>query len=282
MTTSSGTPVFGTELSSSTLTALFDNRADADAAVEELKTAGIADGSIRLVPGYESDSPAVEPGFWEQLKDFFLPDDDRATYSEGLRRGGFMVSVSGLSEAQYATAHDILDDVGSIDLDERADQWRNDGWQQSASSQQYTPGQATPADKPAPDLSSTSGPSETIPVVEENLRVGKRDVNRGSLKVRAYTVERPVSENVSLTDQTVSVNRRPVDRPLSDADRAFEDRTISAEEHHQEAVVSKEARVVEEIDISRDEAERTQKVEDTVRKTKIELDDQRDRPIRRR
>jgi stress response protein YsnF len=73
-------------------------------------------------------------------------------------------------------------------------------------------------------------------VVEENLRVGRRDFNNGSVRVRACTVEQPVRENVNLRDENVTIDRRAVDRPLTDADRAFQGRTISAEEHHKEAI----------------------------------------------
>lgn len=111
--------------------------------------------------------------------------------------------------------------------------------------------------------------------MEENLRVGKRDINAGSVKVRTYTMETPVNESVTLRDESVSIERRSVDRPLTDADRAFEERTISAEEHHEEAVVSKEARVVEEIGIRKTESERTESINDTVRHTEVEVEDDR-------
>ena len=60
---------------------------------------------------------------------------DRDVYAEGLRRGGFLVSAS-VDQSNYDTAHDILDDAGSIDLDERADLWRIEGWTAGTGSQQ--------------------------------------------------------------------------------------------------------------------------------------------------
>ena len=82
-----------------------------------------------------------------------------------------------------------------------------------------------------------------IPVVEEELRVGKRDVDQGGVKVKSHVVETPVTEEVNLQQERVSVERRPVDRPLSADERAFQDRTIEVEQKGQEAVVSKKARV---------------------------------------
>lgn len=122
-------PAVSGEPAKSMLTAFFDSRSEAEDAVERLKEAGVTD--VRLMPGYEADADKVESddrgGFWPQLGDWLLPDDDRAVYAEGLRRGGFLVSAS-VGEATYDTAHDILDDEGAIDMDERADLWRSEGW----------------------------------------------------------------------------------------------------------------------------------------------------------
>ncbi|MCS3743623.1 YsnF/AvaK domain-containing protein [Rhizobium sp. BK661] len=295
----------------STLSAFFDTRSEAEDAISRLKDAGIGDDSIRFLSGYESDNDRANvasddrSGFWAKLEDWFFPDEDRATYAEGLRRGGFLVSVH-VDDANYETAHDILDDEGSIDIDERADQWRSEGWQ-ARSSEAY--GTST-YDRNAANERRTSAGSglseqrkfnddldrvvpqanasredafdagdrdQSIPVVEENLRVGKRDVNHGSVRVRAYTVEEPVQEDVRLHEENVEIERRIVDRPVSDADDAFRDRTISAEEHHEEAVVQKEARVVEEIGIRKTASEQTKTIDDTVRKTEVEIDDGRSR-----
>ena len=65
------------------------------------------------------------PGFWEALKDMFMPDEDRATYAEGLRRGGYVVCVR-TDAAHYEKAIDILDDEGTIDIEQRSAAWRNE------------------------------------------------------------------------------------------------------------------------------------------------------------
>jgi hypothetical protein len=124
-------PAFSSGAVKSNLTAFFDSRADAESAVERLKEAGVTDA--RLMPGYEADGDkanvgsADRSGFFGALADWFLPDEDRDVYAEGLRRGGFLVSAS-VDDATYDTAHDILDDHGAIDMDERADLWKADGW----------------------------------------------------------------------------------------------------------------------------------------------------------
>src|SRR3954468_19403974 len=79
-------------------------------------------------------------------------------------------------------------------------------------------------------------------------KVGKRVVEQGRVRVRVYTVEHPVQEGVTLREERVAVERRPVDSPASVAPgEAFQDRTIDVTTHREEPVIAKEARVREEV-----------------------------------
>ncbi|TDH58513.1 DUF2382 domain-containing protein, partial [Dankookia rubra] len=136
-------------------------------------------------------------------------------------------------------------------------------------------GSPTPATTRAPGTATTGG---TIPLVEERLQVGKRDVSHGSVRVRSYVVETPAEAQVTLRQDHVEVNRRPVDRPLGEADRnGFQDRVVEATESAEEAVVDKEARVREEVVLRKTAEERTETVRDTVRHTEVEVEDERGR-----
>ena len=116
----------------------------------------------------------------------------------------------------------------------------------------------------------------TIEVMEENVRIGKRDVSHGRVRVRSYVVEEQVSQDVTLQSEHVDIVRRPVDRAVEAGTAAFEERTIEAEETVEEAVVSKEARVVEEIDLRKRTDTDTETVTETVRHTEVEIEDDRD------
>jgi uncharacterized protein (TIGR02271 family) len=116
---------------------------------------------------------------------------------------------------------------------------------------------------------------EVIQAAEEQLRVGKREIGRGSVRVRSYVTERPVEEQVALREETVHVERRPVDRPLDAGDAAFQEREIEVTARGEEAVISKEARVTEEIALRKDVDTRTETVRDTVRKQEVEVEDER-------
>jgi uncharacterized protein (TIGR02271 family) len=98
------------------------------------------------------------------------------------------------------------------------------------------------------------------------------------VKVKSHVVETPFTEQVNLQQERVSVERRPVDRPLSGNERAFQDRTIEVEQRGEEAVVSKDARVKEEVVVKKEDVQqRTERVSDTVRRTGVEVEDERTR-----
>jgi len=110
-----------------------------------------------------------------------------------------------------------------------------------------------------------------IPVAEEELRVGKREVEKGGVRVTSRVKETPVEEEVRLREEHVNVERRPVDRPVSSADYAFQEGAIEVTEKAEEAVVAKDTRVVEEVVVSKDVAERTEKVRDTLHSTDVDV-----------
>ena len=134
-----------------------------------------------------------------------------------------------------------------------------------------TPAVGTPA--AASPITATQG-GDTIKVLEERVRIGKREVDKGSVRVRSYVVERPIEEQVRLHEERINVRRTRVDRPATDADQPlFQDRTIEARAMSEEAVINKEVRIVEEIGIEKQSSDRTETVRDTVRETRVELED---------
>ena len=131
-----------------------------------------------------------------------------------------------------------------------------------------TAGMAAPVAAP-----TARGTDDTIKVVKENLVVGKREVEGGAVRVTSRVVETPVEQQVTLHDERVVVERRPTNRPLTGAAAdVFRERTLSASARSEEAVVGKEARVVEEIGVRKEASDRVETVRDTVRETKIDVE----------
>ena len=92
--------------------------------------------------------------------------------------------------------------------------------------------------------------------------------------MRSYVTETPVHEQIRLRDERINVQRRAVDRPITDADEAFRERTIDMTATGEEAVVGKTARVVEEVVVSKTADTRVEQIDDTVRRTDVEVDEQ--------
>ena len=275
---------------SSTITAMFDTRADAEAAKERLKAANIDADHVQIhdksSAGYKEQgySTHEDHGFWSSVKNAFLPDEDRHTYEEGVRRGGAVLTAD-VDEDKVARAVQVLEEAGSVDVDDRAGQWRQSGWDYPAGAGAATGASALGGfgDRDATDRDTrtdrdltdraTGEREEVIPIVEEKLVVGKRDVDRGGVRVRSYVTETPVHEQVRLRNERISVERRAVDQPLSAADGdAFRERTIDMTATGEEAVVGKTARVVEEVVVSKTADERDEQIDDTVRRTDVEVD----------
>jgi uncharacterized protein (TIGR02271 family) len=277
-------------MTQTTLTALYDTHADADTAAERLVTeAGLARSEITV--STQNAGAAEEGGFLASLKSLFVPDQDRDTYAEAVRRGGFLLAAR-VEQGSAERAMDILEEHGAVDLDDRQQSWRTE----ELSGQQATGAAATLADGtvvtaaaaapqavPATALAATpvaTRPSgnddEKIELVEETLRVGKRAVGGGRVRVRSYVVETPVEEQVSLREEHVDIERRPMDRAPTAADEAlFAERVIEATETGEEAIIAKDARVTEEVVVRKGVEERVETVHDTVRRTEVEVDDTR-------
>jgi len=230
-----------------------------------------------------------------------VPEHDAHAYAEGVRRGGALVTVRA-SEDEVNRIVDILDDEGTVDFDDRQNTWRSEGW--SAPSTGLTTGMTGATGMGLTDTSdrvsgrtgmtgmglagsserdasrrTTDERDEVIPVAEEELHVGKREVNRGRVRINSHVVERPVQEQVTLREEHVHVERRPVEGGMrtgavGDKD-LFRERTIEMDESSEEAVVSKEARVKEELVVKKDVEQRTETISDTVRSTEVEIEDER-------
>ena len=256
-----------------TLTAMFNTRADAEKAGQMLASQLRLDGSaIRFSPGagmtdagYDASSPYAEKGFFASIKDLFLPEEDRYAYAEGMRRGAVLLNAT-VDESQISQASATLEQAGALDLDAQEASWRQSGWTGYDAASHATIRPAAPV--------AAGRADDTIKVMEERLVVGKREVERGGVRVRSYVVERPVEAQVKLHEERVTLERHRVERPATAAEAsAFGSKTLEAHATREEAVVDKEVRVVEEIGLKKQEADRVETVRDTVRKTEVDIED---------
>jgi hypothetical protein len=103
-------------------------------------------------------------GLWASIKNAFVPHEDRHTYEEGLRRGGFLLTAD-VDDDRTPAAVQALEAANSIDLDARTAQWRSEGWDYTA---------------PATDLDR----------VDDTMPYGTRESGLGGARYRSYTSDR--------------------------------------------------------------------------------------------
>jgi uncharacterized protein (TIGR02271 family) len=229
-----------------TVIGLFDDPRQAQNIIQAFVDDGFRREDIRTLTRQEEASVGM-------LSAYGVPEAEAQDYAEGLRRGGVVVLVDAADErADRAVA--IMERYPAMDLEAQrgAEAARGRG---RAGTREVETGEIT------------------VPVVEETLQVGTRQVRRGGVRLYTRVTERPVEETVRLRDETVHVERRPVDRPATEADfAAAQERTVEVTETDEEPVVRRQARVVEEVVVSKAAEEHTETVRDTVRRTEVEVE----------
>jgi uncharacterized protein (TIGR02271 family) len=277
---------------------LFEDPNDAQAVESDLRSAGFSSSNVELHSGNAS-------GVISRLTDAGIPDEDANVYAEGVRRGGSLVTVYTESDDQAYQAADIMNRHNIVDIDRLGQEYRAGGWTRydetagpyettgtayagTTGTTDYdrtaatagTTGTVGTTDVDYDRTTATTGTTGTtdqgetaVPIVEEELRVGKRETDRGGVRVDTRVEETPVEEQVNLRDETVSVERRRVDQPVTDADAtAFQEGAFEVREQGEEAIVDKQARVVEEVVVRKDVEDRTETVQDTVRRTDVDVE----------
>jgi len=249
---------------------------------------------------------AAAGGLLGALVDLGVPEEEAGYYAEGVRRGGALVTAH-VDDNRLDKARNILQQYNPVNINNRAAEWKKAGWtgynkdakpytaeEVRAERARYTNTMNTNAmnqnanttNKNAMNQNTRNanatnmnaqnldkGGEITIPVVEEKMNVSKKEVEQGGVRVHKSVKERPVEADVTLREEQVRVDRRPVDRPTTaGTGDTFKDTTIEVTQKAEQAVINKEARVVEEVVVRKDVNERTEKVRDTVRRTDVQVE----------
>lgn len=242
---------------------LFDSISDAQGAVQDLSQAGFTSNNVTFIQRASSQLH----GIFGQLG---IPQNDAATYLEGVQNGGGLIVVQQLGDDDADRVVDILNRHNLVDTSNR-----------SHSSRQVSGGTMQDIEV-STSTSSTStrsnrydGGEMVIPIIEEEIHVGKREVEGGGVRVETTIEELPVSEQVTLRQEEVHVERRAVNQSInpSEFDSLVQTGTFEVREREEQAVVSKDARIVEEVVINKDTQERTATIEDTVRRTDVNVEE---------
>ncbi len=207
-------------------------------------------------------------GLGEKISSFFRnlsggDEDAHGHYATGVNSGGALVAVTVADEKATATAA-LLTQHGAREIE---------GTYNSASS---TAGTSSKGNIGTSSLGTAATPlagEMAIPIIEEQLVVGKREVDRGGVRVYSHVTERPADAQVSLHEERINVERRPVNRAATAADfKAGSGEAIELRAMGEEAVVGKTSRVVEEVLVGKQGSDRVEEIHDSVRKTEVEVE----------
>lgn len=239
-----------------TVIGLFDNITEAQRAVEQLVTNGFTRSNIDISgqnAAGSSDYSEHNDHYGRFFNSLMDNQEEAGNYSAVARRGS-LVTVHTQTTTEAQRAAEILDQYGAMDVNERASQLQSGSYSTQADSRADNTGTA-------------------IPIIEEDLQVGKRVVETGGVRLRSRIIEKPVEETLRLREEHVRVEREAVNRPATAADlNTLHEETIEMREQAEVPVVNKEARVVEEITLGKSVEEREETIRDTVRRTDVEVD----------
>lgn len=234
---------------STTLVCLFHYDEQAQGALKDLDQAGIPRSSLTVFSGNAQTSSSG-------LAAIGVPARDLQHLQDGIKDGGTVIAISALAQQVAMVERIFTERAHKIDETVRYG----------------APKSIAPVAAMAAAAVPVTG-EVAIPIVEEELEVGKREVDRGGVRVLRHIVEKPVEASVNLREEHVVVERHPVNRAVTDADLNFQgNRTIELTETAEEAVVTKSAHVVEEVVVGKQVEERTQHIQDSVRRTEVDVE----------
>jgi len=249
-----------------TVIALFNNASEAQQAVETLVEQGFQRYNVDISTNSTDSSSyndktrdSNESGISRFFNSLFGDSDDADKYTRVAERNSTVVTVHAESIEEARRAADVLDASGAMDVNEKATEY---GYGTTGGNISKT------------SMDTRSGNESTsIPIVEENVQVGKREVETGGVRLKSRIVEKPVEENLRLREERVTVERTPVDRKATEEDlTTLRDQEIEIVENAEVPVVSKEARVIEEVKLNKEVEHRDETVRETVRKTEVDIE----------
>jgi|GEM_PF-3056814 len=143
-----------------TLTALYEDRADADAAAGRLKGNGFANVSIH---DQTDKKDAVHEGLLDKILDFLGGSHDAHAYGEAVRRGHYLLMAK-VNEERATEAALLMDACNPVDFHSAKEAFKSDGW--------------------------VAPVATRAPVAAEPVRIGALDEKVGGGEgVRAYVVD---------------------------------------------------------------------------------------------
>ena len=276
-----------------TVIGLFERKDEAMRAFSQLLAEGYARADLDILTNDDRDD---EPKLARMHS--WVPTPDVDIYLAGVRDGGTIVTAN-VGDTAVARAAGILGSFDMVNIAQRAGKLAAKvpavaaagvghvaaavtGAAATASTAARTvtapnlPKQ-TPAVAAAPPmeiaLTDAARNDNVLEVIEEDLAVGKQQVERGRMRIYNVVTEREVAKNVSLKDETLRVQRRPVNRAIEIDPNIFKARSFEMVEMDEIALVKKTARVVEEVSLGKDIVDKVETIKETLRRQDVQVEE---------
>ncbi|WP_053070682.1 DUF2382 domain-containing protein [Halomonas sp. PR-M31] len=263
--------------------AAFKTQNRAEEALEALLDAGFSRNDTRLMSladthtdSSSKDKSNEDKSLGQKIGEMFgMGDDDKDSSKSddqhGQNKDAIRVDVD--DEADAERAQDIIKHFEPTGVDRRSadDLGKSSGLHDSERTlgDRSTAGALGATGSHASDQRNNE---TVVPVVEEELEIGKRETTQGGVNVTSRNYEESVKEDVNLHEEHTDVSSRPVDRKATKEDLAFGEVNLEERDTREEVVVNKEARVVEEVVVSREGSNRTKTIEEDLRRTDVDVE----------
>jgi uncharacterized protein (TIGR02271 family) len=235
------------------IVAFYDGAEKARQAARALESAGYAESDISLLSRESlSDKDVRDGNVWQRLFGRSVSDQESTVYRRAIESGGVVLTLR-TPDTEVDRAMSILNGHGARDLFDRS---------ASTASSAASPTASTRADVG----------EEVIRLAEERIDVGKRQVATGKSRIRRFVTEKPVEQQITLHEEHCEVARRAVSDPKLSQDIDWRDQTLEVTETSEQPVVTKTARVAEEVVIRKRGSDHVETVRDTVRRQQIEVE----------
>jgi uncharacterized protein (TIGR02271 family) len=233
------------------IVAVYDSNAKAKDAARALESSGFSSSEISFIHRDSlSDKDVHDGNLWQRLFGRVVSDSESTSYNRALQSGGTILSMRA-KDTEVPRAMKILDAHERLDLNERST--------------------TTAAGHPTSGAKADAR-DEVLRLVEEQLDLGKRQVETGRSRIRYFVVEKPVESQITLHEEHLEISRRAVTDATLPRDLDWKDKTIEVIETSEQPVVTKTARITEEVVISRRGSDRVQTIRDTVRRQQVEVE----------
>ncbi len=257
-----------------TIVAAFDTPEHAQAAARALKAGGFHSDDISIFDRGRLESGAAgikqsvrEAGLWRRMFGRGIHEHEAAVFGQTVAEGGTVISVRVLdSEVAHATG--ILDVHRPLDVHDRA---VTTGVATAARVEALKEAAVLPLVANQRIAAAPKATNDVLRLAEEQLQVGKAMVDTGRTRVHRYTTERDVAQDVSLHEEHAEVLRRAVSEPASFANVDWSDSDIQVTETAEHALVSKTARIVEEIELKKVGSDHIETIHDRLRRQQADV-----------